>query len=100
MNRRKSKRIREHSVCLLVSWLRGLLEEKEAALITTKTYKSYMPEQSHYMAQRTLYLNAYHPKWIEKKVKQLIILFPNLEVEDITLELITWKTNQRSYQYQ
>lgn len=96
MNRKKTKRIRKHSVTLLVSWMRQLLSEEEGKKITVDSYKSFMPEQTHFMAQQTIYLNAYHPKWIEKKIKQLIKIFPDIEIEDVDLELITWKVNQRS----
>ena len=95
MNRKKSKRIRHHSESLLVSWMKQLLEKEEADKITINTYKSFMPKQTHFIAQRTMYLNAYHPKWIAKKIKQLTKIFPDIEIEDVNLEMITWKVNQR-----
>jgi len=96
MNRKKSKRITRHSITLLVSWMKQLLPEEEAEKVTVDTYKTMMPEQTHFMANRTMYLNAYHPKWIAKKIKQLIKIFPDIEIEEVDLELITWKVNQRS----
>jgi len=95
MNRRRSKRIERHAESLLVVWLKGLLSDEEAAKINISNYKSMMPEQTHYMAQRTMYLNAYHPKWLKKKINQLLRIFPDLTVEDINLEMVTWKVNQR-----
>ena len=95
MNRRRSKRIARHAESLLVVWLKGLLSDEEAAKINISNYKSMMPEQTHYMAQRTMYLNAYHPKWLKKKINQLLRIFPDLTVEDINLEMVTWKVNQR-----
>tara|TARA_R110002153_G_scaffold255432_1_gene414090 strand:+ start:52 stop:354 length:303 start_codon:yes stop_codon:yes gene_type:complete len=95
MNRKMSKRIRHHSELLLVAWMKQLLEKEEADKITINTYKSFMPKQTHFMAQRTMYLNAYHPKWIAKKIKQLIKIFPDILIEDVNLEMITWKVNQR-----
>jgi len=95
MNRRRSKRIARHAESLLVVWLKGLLSDEEAAKINIGNYKSKMPEQTHYMAQRTVYLNAYHPKWLKKKINQLLLIYPRLAVEDINLEMVTWKVNQR-----
>ena len=95
MNRTMSKRIRHHSELLLVAWMKQLLEKEEADKITINTYKSFMPKQTHFIAQRTMYLNAYHPKWIAKKIKQLTKIFPDIEIEDVNLEMITWKVNQR-----
>jgi hypothetical protein len=100
MNRKKSKRIERHAEALLITWLKGLLTPEEAEGVHMGSYRSFMPEQTHYMAQRTIYLNAYHPKWIKRKIKQLITIFPDIQIEDVNLELITWKTNQRSYQSQ
>jgi|TARA_R110000803_G_scaffold191840_1_gene254556 hypothetical protein len=96
MNRKKSKRIERHAEGLLITWLKGLLTEEEAEGVNMGNYRSLMPEQTHYMAQRTIYLNAYHPKWIKRKIKQLIKIFPNIQIEDVNLEMITWKVNQRS----
>jgi hypothetical protein len=95
MNRRRSKRLEKHATTLLVSWLKGLLEEEEASKITVETYKSFLPTQTHYMAGRTMFLNAYHPKWIKKKIIQLLKIFPAIQIEDVNLEMITWKVNQR-----
>jgi len=52
MNRKKSKRITQHSITLLVSWMKQLLPEEEAEKVTVDTYKSFMPEQTHFMAQQ------------------------------------------------
>ena len=94
MNRKKSKRIKNHSESLLVLWMKGLLPEDEAEKVNLKTYKSMMPVQTHFMAQRTMYLNAYHPKWVAKKIKQLLKIDPDLIIESIDLELIKWQANR------
>ena len=39
-------------------------------------------------------LNAYHPKWIAKKIKQLLKIDPKLDIESIDLELIKWQANR------
>jgi hypothetical protein len=39
-------------------------------------------------------LNAYHPKWIAKKIKQILKIDPDLRIESIDLELIKWQANR------
>ena len=94
MNGRKAKRIRKHSEVIIVNWLRTLLSKEEGQKITTKNYTDFMPTQTHYTAQRTVYLNAYHPKWIVNKINQLLAIFPDRSIEEITLEDIQWKTSR------
>tara|TARA_R110001632_G_scaffold28438_1_gene75792 strand:+ start:234 stop:539 length:306 start_codon:yes stop_codon:yes gene_type:complete len=96
MNRRRSKRIERQAESLLIQWLKGLLTEEEAEKVNMGNYKAMLPVQTHFMAHRTMYLNAYHPKWLKRKIKQLIKIFPAIEIEDVNLEMITWKVNQRS----
>ncbi len=94
MNGRKAKRIRKHSGVIIVNWLRTLLSEEEGQKITTENYTDFMPTQTHFMAQRTMHLNAYHPKWIVNKINQLLSIFPDRSIEEITLEDIQWKTSR------
>lgn len=94
MNATKSKRIRRHSKKLLVSWLKSLLDSEEAEKITEENYEQLMPEQTHVYGGGKLRLNAYHPKWLSKKIKQLIKIFPEKEIEDIDLELVAWKAQK------
>tara|TARA_B110000046_G_C12888317_1_gene353231 strand:- start:186 stop:455 length:270 start_codon:yes stop_codon:yes gene_type:complete len=85
MNGKKAKQIRKQSGVLIVDWLRSLLSEEEGQKVTTANYKNFMPTQTHFMAQRTMYLNSYHPKWISNKVKRLLKQQPNRALEEITL---------------
>ena len=94
MNGKKAKRIRRHSRVLLVSWLKSLLSEEEAEQVNIKNYKQMMPEQTHAYVQDKFLLNAYHPKWIVKKINQLTSIYPKLKIEDVNLELIQWKANR------
>ena len=71
MNKKKTKRIQAQASVILVDWLRSLLNEEEGLKINTKNYLNFMPTQTHFMAERTMYLNAYHPKWIKNKIKRL-----------------------------
>ena len=94
MNGKKAKRIRRHSRVLLVSWLKSLVSEEEAKNVTVKNYKQMMPEQTHAFVQNRFMLNAYHPKWIAKKINQLTSIYPKLKIEDVNLELVQWKANR------
>jgi len=91
MNRKKSKRIKSQSAAIIVEWFGSLLDKEESSKINVKNYMSFMPEQTHYMAGHTIFLNAYHPKWIAKTIKQLLRDSPKLSIETITLEDIQWK---------
>lgn len=95
MNNKKSKAIRRHSESLLVEWLQSLLSEEEGVAITVKNYKQFMPEQTHVFANQKILLNAYHPKWIAKKIKQLLLIFPDIKITDISLEHIQWKAQRQ-----
>jgi|TARA_Y100000385_G_scaffold261403_1_gene292141 hypothetical protein len=90
MNRKQSKRISKQSKVILVDWLRSLLPEEEASKINTTNCLDFIPEQTHFIANRTLYLNAYHPKWIRNKIKRMLRLFPDRSISDITFEDIQW----------
>jgi len=85
MNGRKAKRIRLHSGTIIVDWLRTLLTEEEGQKINIENYKNFMPAQTHFMAHRTMHLNAYHPKWIRNKIQRLLKQDPNRVIEEITL---------------
>ena len=55
MNRKKSKKISKQSKLIMVEWLSSLLSEEEASKITTKNCLNFMPKQTHFMAERTIY---------------------------------------------
>ena len=94
MNGKKAKAIRKQSKVLLVDWLHTLMEPEEAAKINTGNYMSFMPKQTHIYVHRKMRLNAYHPKWVAKKINQLLKIFPALTIQDINLELVQWKANK------
>ena len=54
--------------------------------VTVDNYKNFMPTKTHYMANRTMHLNAYHPKWIRNKIQRLMRHNPKRVLEEITLE--------------
>ena len=90
----KSKRIRRHAKTLLVSWLHSLLDKEEADKINVSNYMSHMPKQTHIFLNGGMKLNAYHPKWVAKKIKQLLKIDPDLRIESIDLESIKWQANR------
>jgi hypothetical protein len=95
MNRKKSKRIKKHSENLQVEWLKGLLNEEEADKITKDNFKDMLPQQTHIWARGKIHNSFYTLKWLTIKIKQLLKIFPDKQVEDITSSDITWKMGQR-----
>ena len=76
MNRKKSKRIKNHTEVLQVEWLKSLLNDEEAS-------------------KGTIHNSFYTARWVTIKIKQLLRIFPNKQVEDITSEDVKWKMEQR-----
>jgi hypothetical protein len=95
MNRRKSKRIKKHAEALQIEWLKSLLNDEEASKINQDNFRGMLPEQTHIWAQRTIHTSFYTLKWLTNKIKQLIKIFPDKQVEDITPQDIVWKMEQR-----
>lgn len=95
MNRKKSKRIRKHAETLQIEWLKSLLSDEEASKITKDNFRDMLPQQTHLWAQGTIHTSFYTLKWLSNKIKQLIKIFPDKDVEDITPQDITWKMEQR-----
>ena len=95
MNRKKSKRIRKHAETLQIKWLKSLLSDEEASKITKDNFRDMLPQQTHLWAQGTIHTSFYTLKWLSNKIKQLIKIFPDKDVEDITPQDIAWKMEQR-----
>jgi hypothetical protein len=95
MNRKKSKRIRKHAETLQIEWLKSLLSDEEASKITKDNFRDMLPQQTHLWAQGTIHTSFYTLKWLSNKIKQLIKIFPDKDVEDITPQDIAWKMEQR-----
>ena len=72
MNRKVSKRITRQVKEIIVEWFGTILSEEEASKVTTDNCLEFMPDQTHFYAGRTTYLNAYHPKWISNKIKKML----------------------------
>jgi len=53
-----------------VEWLRELLPEDQANIITVDNVEELLPEQTHVFGKGQLYLSYMTDKWIIKKLKQ------------------------------
>ncbi len=95
MNRKKSKRIKNHTEVLQVEWLKSLLNDEEASKVNLMNFKDMLPEQTHIWAKGTIHNSFYTARWLTIKIKQLLKIFPNKQVEDITSEDVKWKMEQR-----
>jgi calcineurin-like phosphoesterase family protein len=86
MNSKKMKKINRHVADLLVLWIKSLLNEEEAKGVSLKNYKELMPDQTHVFLQGKLSLSAYSEKWMRKKLKKLVTLYPDRAVESFGLQ--------------
>ena len=87
MNGRKAKRIRRHANKLVLEWLKTMLTDEEAKKLNPKNMDKYMPEQTHFFANRSIHLSAYTPRWFQQRIKR-IIRKNKKAIKDITLQEI------------
>ena len=87
MNGRKAKRIRRHANQLVLEWLKTMLTDEEAKKLNPKNMDKYMPEQTHFIANRSLHLSAYTPRWFQQRIKRIIKQNKKV-IEDTTLQEI------------
>ena len=72
MHSRKAKRIRRHANQLVFEWLKTMLTDEEAKKLNPKNMDKYMPEQTHFFANRSLHVSAYTPRWFQQRIKRII----------------------------
>ena len=72
MNGRKAKRIRRHANQLVLEWLKTMLTDEEAKKLNPKNKDKYMPEQTHFFANRSLHISAYTSRWFQQRIKRII----------------------------
>ena len=72
MNGRKAKRIRRHANQLVLEWLKTMLTDEEAKQLNPKNMDKYMPEQTHFFANRSLHISAYTSRWFQQRIKRII----------------------------
>jgi len=87
MHSRKAKRIRRHANQLVSEWLKTMLTDEEAKKLNSKNMDKYMPEQTHFFANRSFYISAYTPRWFQQRIKR-IIRKNKKTIEDITVQEI------------
>ena len=87
MHSRKAKRIRRHANQLVFEWLKTMLTDEEAKKLNPKNMDKYMPEQTHFFANRSIHLSAYTPRWFQQRIKR-IIRKNKKAIKDITLQEI------------
>ena len=87
MRSKKAKRIRRHANQLVFEWLKTMLTDEEAKKLNPKNMVNYMPEQTHFFANRSLHISAYTPRWFQKRIKR-IIRKNKKTIEDITVQEI------------
>ena len=87
MNGRKAKKIRRHSNQLVLEWLKTMLTDEEAKKLNPKNMVNYMPEQTHFFANRSIHLSAYTPRWFQQRIKR-IIRKNKKAIKDIALQEI------------
>ena len=85
MNKKQSKKIKEKSNELFVEWLKSLLRKEEVDKVSIENYWKFLPKQSHVFANNQLWLAAYTPRWIARKLKKMLIKNPSLNIYSITL---------------
>ena len=85
MNKKQSKKIKEKSNELFVEWLKSLLRKEEADKVSIENYWKFLPKQSHVFANNQLWLAAYTPRWIARKLKKMLIKNSSLNIYSITL---------------
>lgn len=85
MNKKQSKKIKEKSNELFVEWLKSLLRKEEADKVSIENYWKFLPKQSHVFANNQLWLAAYTPRWIARKLKKMLVKNPSLDIYSITL---------------
>ena len=85
MNKKQSKKIKEKSNELFVEWLKSLLRKEVEYKVSIQNYWKFLPKQSHVVANNQLWLAAYTPRWIARKLKKMLIKNPSLNIYSITL---------------
>lgn len=102
MNRKTIKQINKQVGPILVAWLKTLVSEEEAEMITLNNYKELLPDQTHVFANNKFFLSTFSPRWVRKKLKALVARQPDKPInsytlEDIKVEMQTWKMINRDF---
>ena len=71
MNQRKAKQVRKLSKEFVITWLKTMLIEEEQKKVNVDNFQNYLPEESHFYANRKLMVSAYTPRWFAQKIKKV-----------------------------
>ena len=93
MSSKKDRRISQRTKELLIEWVKSMLPEEEAEKVNLQNIQSLLPKENHYFANNKIYLNTYSLKWIKNGIKRILKLFPDTEIETITMEDIKCHLN-------
>tara|TARA_B110000908_G_C10158782_1_gene404952 strand:- start:672 stop:950 length:279 start_codon:yes stop_codon:yes gene_type:complete len=85
MNGRKAKVIRAHVETLTIAWLKGLMSDAESEKINKDTYKAMLPKKPYIYLKQAVRLNAFHPRWVAKKIKKILKRHPLTDIQSITV---------------
>jgi len=56
----------------VLEWLKTMLTDEEAKKLNPKNMDKYMPEQTHFFANRSLHISAYTSRWFQQRIKRII----------------------------
>tara|TARA_R100001082_G_C4342242_1_gene150669 strand:- start:317 stop:586 length:270 start_codon:yes stop_codon:yes gene_type:complete len=86
MNSKKAKLIRKQSKVLMMEWLLTVLPDDEKKKVHINNIKDYVPDQTHFYANRQLRISSYTLRWFSQSIKKL--LKQNKNLYNITLNEI------------
>jgi hypothetical protein len=68
----KTKQVRKLSKEFVVEWLQSMLTEEEQKKVSVDNYEKYLPEDTHFYANRKLMVSAYTPRWFAQRIKKVL----------------------------
>jgi hypothetical protein len=81
MRELKTKQVRKLSKEFVVEWLQSMLTEEEQKKVSVDNYEKYLPEDTHFYANRKLMVSAYTPRWFAQRIKKVL---RTKHIDDIT----------------
>lgn len=72
MNGKLAKKIRKQADDVIIGWMKSLLSDVEAEKVNRENIKSMLPKTEYVWLESGIKLNAFHPKWVQKRIKRLI----------------------------
>lgn len=71
MNQRKAKQVRKLSKEFVVEWLKSMLVEEEQKKVNIDNFQNYLPEDSHFYANKKLMVSSFTPRWFAQRIKKV-----------------------------